>query len=300
MGKFFRYLLSILILISVFLVIVLKVPSGTVMAFEESGKTLDYFVGEGTEESPYLIGSALDLCKLSELVNDGNEFRNTYFEQTKDLDFGFLDNFIPIGIFHSDRYFYGTYDGAGYKLYNLRIVSEKSESKNVALFGQLGGTVKNLGIESGLIQGDYIGSIASHAVGKQAKIINCYNKARVEASERAGGIADNFGQGLIINCWNEGEIEGKITGGIVSYTAGVIYNSYCIQENGTNENYQGIVLHSESIQNKKTQSSSLVQEMNEGMKEAESFFELQIGSLRQWEDIKGEIILRDKGAHNDI
>ena len=59
----------------------------------------------------------------------------------------------------------------------------------------------NLGIESGEISGACCGSFASHAASSSACIINCYSKAKVNAS-RAGGIVDNF-IGSVINCWYE-------------------------------------------------------------------------------------------------
>lgn len=242
---------------------------------------IDYFQGNGTEESPYLINNNMELIRLSELVNSGKEFRDIYFKQMKDLNLGNVEQFIPIGIYKSNKYFYGVYDGGGHSIYNLNIDGDKMEHGNVALFGQLGGTVKNLGIESGFIQGFCIGSIASHAASDEAKIINCYNKATLKASLRAGGIADNFGRGQIINCWNEGDVEAPETGGIISYTARMIYNSYCVQEKIMNEHFSGTI---KSSTGGYTQSKEdLLQKMNAGTKSAIAAFGLKEDSLNQWE-----------------
>lgn len=249
-------------------------------------EAIDYFQGSGTEEVPYLITSTEELVKLGEMVNDGKEFRGIYFEQIVDLDLG-SDTFTPIGKFHSNQYFYGIYDGAGHTIRNLNIDGHKMDHSNVALFGQLGGTVKNLGIESGLIQGFCIGSIASHSVGNEAKIINCYNKATLKASGRAGGIADNFSRGQIINCWNEGSLEAPETGGISSYNASTIYNSYCVQENMVNPYFKGTITLLSGYYNQSL--DEIPRKMDMGIPLAIQEFGLEKDSLLPW-NMEGESI----------
>lgn|GEM_PF-5495298 len=174
----------------------------------------------GTVENPYIIDHADDLLLLRDMVNGGVDFSDTYFLQTGDIDLS-GEEWIPIGIFESGKYFFGTYDGGGHIISNL--VTQKTG--NNGFFGMLGGTVVNLGIESGCIYGDYIGSIASHAACTEAQIINCYNKADLIGKYRAGGIADNFA-GKIVNCWSSCSITSEQTGGIVSYNAQYINNCY--------------------------------------------------------------------------
>ena len=43
------------------------------------------FTGKGIYQNPYLINSYDDLCKLRDLCNDGNNFANVFFEQTKNI-----------------------------------------------------------------------------------------------------------------------------------------------------------------------------------------------------------------------
>lgn len=285
-----KFIFNIVTLIMIFIYIIsaliIPITKGnldeTVLAMNE----VYYFYGEGTEQSPYLINSVSDLIYLGELVNSGNEFRNQYFLQTDDLDFKSIEQFDPIGKYHSDHYFYGIYDGSGYCLKNLYIRGTEKEG-NVALFGQLAGTVKNLGIESGLIQGTCIGSIASHSVGNEAKIINCYNKATLKASGRAGGIADNFSRGQIINCWNEGAMEAPETGGISSYNASMIYNSYCVQENMVNPYFKGTITLLSGYYNQSM--DEIPQKMDMGIPVAIQEFGLKEDSLLFW-DMEGESI----------
>lgn len=179
--------------------------------------------GKGTEDNPYLISSVNDLVSFRDMVNEGEAFENCYFLQTQDLDLGEIDNWIPIGIMGTDLYFEGVYDGGGHAIVNLFIDRED----NCGFFGLLEGEIKNLGIESGCIVGSCVGSLASHG-GVGAKITNCYNKATVIGSGRAGGIADNFTAGDISFCCNMGKVvsdNGEI-GGIVSYGAHQVTESY--------------------------------------------------------------------------
>lgn len=175
------------------------------------------FEGKGTRISPYQIQSIEDLERFRDMVNCGEEFANIYFKQTKNLDLTGIENWTPIGVFGKNRYFYGIYDGAGHTISNLVSISDG----NTGLFGLLGGEIRNLGIESGYIEGACVGAIASHGASVSTAIINCYNKAEVHGRYRAGGIADNLSGGSISNCWNLGEVhaDSGVNYGISSYEA---------------------------------------------------------------------------------
>ena len=181
------------------------------------------FAGNGTQASPYLISSVNDLEHFRDLVNAGESFAYRYFKQIEDLDLQSIGNWTPIGVHGSGNYFQGNYDGGGHSLSNLYCIwTAQDEMSNVGLFGYLSGEVRNLGIESGQIEGVYVGSIASDG-STDAVIINCYNKANI-MGERAGGIVDNFG-GSVLFCFNMGEVTGAYSAGISSYNCKEI--SYC-------------------------------------------------------------------------
>lgn len=208
----------------------------------------EIFVGKGTKEKPYLISSEVDLILLSEQVAEGEKFYGKYFLQTADIEMT-QDNFRPIGEFGTENAFCGIYDGNGHRLNNLHI-----HGGNVALFGQLGGTVMNLGIESGVIEGACCGSIASHAYGSKAKIVNCYNKATIKGY-RAGGIADNF-NGDVIGCWTDCQLEGNEIGSIVSYDGRV---SHCYTKNLTEKDKEiGVKVFSSEIELKNMMNKNLI------------------------------------------
>lgn len=160
--------------------------------------------GQGTRKDPYRISNVEELCAFRDIVNSGYLFTGEWVCQTEDLDLKEIENWEPIGLFDSGNYFDGVYDGSGHVIHNLQIYSDG----NVGFFGQLGGTVMNLGIESGNIRGACVGAIASHGDGSaNIAILNCYNRSTVIGAVRAGGIADNFMNGNIVNCVNYGEIK---------------------------------------------------------------------------------------------
>ncbi len=220
----FRMIIAFLMLFMMFILVAMQ----KVQRFgKEEWKDEILFSGDGTKELPFLINCAEDISLLGLYVSEGYSFENTYFLQTCDIDLKSESPWIPIGVFGSNRYFYGVYDGGAHSISNLYCCPDESGSiANNGLFGVLGGQVMNLGIESGSVEGAYIGSIASHSTGNSAAIINCYNKAEVKGSGRAGGICDNFSNGTIVNCVNLGEITAPVSAQIVSYNAKSVINVY--------------------------------------------------------------------------
>lgn len=176
------------------------------------------FPGTGQKTDPYRIENAEDLIKLRDNVNLGKEYTGEYFEQTTNIDLSSVDNWEPIGILDSGHYFSGVYNGRGHTISNLRCVQDGE----AGLFDTLGGSVLNLGIESGYIEGAVVGAIACHSTEEINKIINCYNLATLNGIYRAGGIVDDF-SGSVIGCWNAGDITAQgLLGGIADYRAKVI------------------------------------------------------------------------------
>ncbi len=181
------------------------------------------FGGGGTKYNPYLISSYEDIATLRDEVDDGNDFGGIYFLQTEDISFPDGINWNPIG--DLEHGFAGIYDGNGHILSNIYC-----DDPHAGFFSLLVGEVRNLGIEDGCFSGDYIGSITSHG-GETGRIINCYNKADVNATGRAGGIADNY-PGLIMFCWNFGNVtatnEGAVAAGITSYGEADVRYCYAV------------------------------------------------------------------------
>lgn len=229
-------IIGIITLIIIFIIVLIVNPA---FFFSDDNMSNAVWQGSGSKEDPYIISSLSDLISLRDCVNNGNSFSGYYFQQTCDLDLGTENIWIPIGEFGSSCYFYGTYDGGSNTINNLIFKPcEYTTSNNGGLFGVLGGQVLNLGIESGCIEGDYVGSFASHSIGKDAAIINCYNKATVIGHGRAGGICDNFSEGAIINCVNYGDVYAAQGAQIVSYNARYVINVFP-NTNAVTSNFHG-------------------------------------------------------------
>lgn len=198
------------------------------------------FNGNGTKEKPFLISSFNDLKELQEAVDSGISYFGIHFKQTDDIIFP-ETNWNGIGEAEKGFAFSGIYDGNGHTISNI-----KCEEKHAGFFSLLSGEVKNLGIESGLISGEYIGGITSQGTG-HPRIINCYNKAELIATGRAGGISDNI-SGEILFCWNFGEItiynDEGFSAGISSYNANLVRSCFCTNKYLVSENFLGKIENS--------------------------------------------------------
>ena len=230
--KWIFYLLRIALAVSVIWWCVGKTADwGSFQVFKQWNDVYG-FEGSGLADDPYLINDADDLIRFSDAVNSGNFFEDLYFLQTADIDLKDCDNFTPIGNFDDGYTFRGIYDGGGHRIYNLNISSYGMRMKFVGLFGNLCGTVMNLGIESGMISGEYVGAFAATSGSDKAMIINCYNRAQLRAVYRCAGIAENFSDGRILSCANYGYMTGPVRCQIVSFNGGVICGCCNYSESG--------------------------------------------------------------------
>ncbi|MBQ2444811.1 MAG: heparinase II/III family protein, partial [Oscillospiraceae bacterium] len=164
-----------------------------------------------------VLTSASELRLLAYMVNSGkNSFKGKTVKLGQNID---LDSrlFIPIGgNMPSDsgaKYFNGTFDGQGYTIKNLRVVTN---NYYVGFFGSVTGTIRNLGIESGSIKGrDKVGGITGYLNGTMT---NCYNKATVKGSNFTGGLIGMSAKSTITNSYNAGSVTASnMAGGLVGY-----------------------------------------------------------------------------------
>ena len=168
-------------------------------------------------------------------VNKGNTYEGKVVLLTNDITLN--DEWTPIGKYDSNssnpddtinKSFMGIFDGKFHKISNLNI---NSTEKAKGLFALVkGGTVKNIGIESGNISSNStVGGIVGYAYDN-AKIVNCYNKANITITGRyAGGIIGYAKNNVSIeNCYNSGIITGEYNvGGICGeLNNGKILNCY--------------------------------------------------------------------------
>lgn len=155
------------------------------------------FWGKGTKEHPYVIATATDLARLRDAVNLGYQFKDKYFEQVFNID---LEGEIwqPIGN-SQGRFFCGHYDGRGHVIKNLHIETDDS----AALFVGMSGSIKNLGLESGRIQGDHVASFVVSG-SSNAVIKNCYSKVEILGKKSAADLVADY-TGRVDQCLYLGE-----------------------------------------------------------------------------------------------
>ncbi len=184
-------------------------------------------VGEGTEDSPYLISSGADLAYLRNEVNVNTQtFAGVYFKLTKSIDLTNAQNFI---IGNSTTKFAGYFDGNNCSIrgINLNLTSTKT-----ALFYVLsaGGVIENISTYGTVAGGQYAGGIVGQNAGT---IRNCTNYVNVTHSggNSAGGVAGggDVSTSSIENSVNYGSVETKSStnnkpGGITGLANGIVKN----------------------------------------------------------------------------
>lgn len=141
------------------------------------------FEGEGTYESPYLIGNIDDFNRMLQYVKDGvSDLEGIYFSQTADIAFvtAKFGEELVYGLSKGEE-FAGIYNGNGYKItmgtnYN-HIAGYEPEDMGVTLlnqglFGRLSGVVMNVTLR-GYWRLKNEGGLIAHSVVDGGKIINC-------------------------------------------------------------------------------------------------------------------------------
>ena len=156
--------------------------------------------GEGTEASPWLIGTAEDFVAMNEWIKHDATYAKGYYKMTADIDF---DGIEFAGI-NASIGFSGVFDGNGHVVKNLNIA--RIHKNNNGLFNKvLNGTVKNLGVESGWIEGsNYVGGLIGYA--DSATVLNCFNEAAVKGQCEIGGLVGSARGTSISNSFNKGAI----------------------------------------------------------------------------------------------
>ena len=137
------------------------------------------FAGCGTSVDPYQINSAADLAYLASSVNAGESYAGKYFVLNTNINLN-SKSWTPIGA--KNTAFSGTFDGNGKKIYNISVTMNTAYA---GLFGNVSGTIKNLGIISGSLAPasqagtTYVGPLVAYLTGN---VENCYSQAAVTAN----------------------------------------------------------------------------------------------------------------------
>ncbi len=184
--------------------------------------------GSGTEADPWQITTAAHLDNVRNYLGYWNPPK--YFKLMNDIDLSGYDpyelgyvSWQPIG--NSSSSFRGVFDGDGHVITNLTIDPETPWDYQ-GLFGHvtssmgIGGTIKNLGLESGSITGtNKIGALVGYL--SDGNVINCYSNCSVTGESNVGGliglsssstITGNYATGTVF-AWTE-------VGGLIGYAYG--------------------------------------------------------------------------------
>ena len=186
-------------------------------------------LGEGTENSPWIITNASQMEALSALVNAGNTFEGKYFELANSITLNYNENWIPIGKMDGYDYnnkeevgklhcFMGNFDGKNNEIKGLHI--EDNNIENAGLFGVVyKGTIKNIKLSSeNSIVTAKIRIGACIGVLIDGNVENCENNIGVTVGHSgAGGIIGSAYKSSIKNCTNNGNINGSFIGGLLGY-----------------------------------------------------------------------------------
>ncbi len=210
--------------------------------------------GAGTSGDPYLVASLENLYWITQNSSSWDK----YFKQTADIDASSSSGwasgagFSPIG--NSTIAFSGTYDGDGHFISGIYI---STSAIIVAFFGNLTGTVTNLGLIDVSITATVwnIGNYAGGLVGvNNGTISYCYTTGVVSGQYRTGGLV-GYNQGGTINncfsrcnlntgtyngglvgshlsgqpitkCYSTGAVSGNYSGGLIAFTQGTATDCY--------------------------------------------------------------------------
>lgn len=169
------------------------IVSLTILGLLTSSLDAQYSGGTGTENDPYLIGTAADLLSLSlnEMDWNGNSF-----ELSADIDMA-GQTFTPIGSI--DHVFNGTFDGKKHVISNLSIspvLVDGKAQRGTGLFGAINGTINNLGLINVNID------------------VSMYQN-----SSRVGALTGELTNGSISKCYSDG---GTVNSGSGGWTGALI------------------------------------------------------------------------------
>ena len=228
-----------------------------------------YFLGSGTNESPYQITTPDQLAKLAELVNAGNtSYIAACYKLMNDLDLSDYGSgydggagWTPIGDTY-EQPFKGIFDGNGKTITGLYI--DRSDQDHVGLFGSINpGTVKNLMLQNVSVEGEtsvggvtgsvydggmvegcslsgairggsYIGSVVGFVYG--ATVQNCYSSGSLTSTgSYVGGVVGRNNFGTVKNCYSIVNVNGEnCVGGVVGcVSSGLLQNCAALNSSVT-------------------------------------------------------------------
>ena len=172
-----------------------------------------------------VLHTEAQLRLLAYTVNSGKDnFAGKTVKLGRSID---LDSreWIPIGGSETEnstsRSFRGSFDGQGYGIRNLSVTTG---NYYVGFFGALHGSLRNFGILSGRVLGNYkTGALVGSFSGTME---NCFSRASVSGKGQTGGLIGMSGKLTMSDCYCTGSV--SVTGGaggLVGFLSGSASNT---------------------------------------------------------------------------
>ena len=224
--------------------------------------------GTGTAEDPYIINSANDFITFSDAVTGGEQYKNTYFKQTENIDLAGNANYTGIT---SSNSFYGYYDGQGH---TINVALTTTADKNI--FPYVYGTIINLGITGSLnMGGTYAGGVA-RAIRDGGKLINSYSTVDLTSTNTVAGLCGS-GYGTIANCYFAGTLNSTSKYAIAAAGKATAVYSNCYATSGKLADYvEATTITDEDAK------TTLASSLNSGRSDAATASGIAEASLFYW------------------
>jgi len=189
--------------------------------------------GGGTQNDPYLIGSAAQLAAIRNTVN-----QPVYYRLTADIDLGGVA-WTPLGT--DSLPFAGHFDGQGHVISNLTVVDPTGSLKSAGLFGctAAGSTIANVGLRNASLN-QTLGYVGGLAGLNQGSVTDCFVTGGIAVQTTgsntwitAGGLV-GWNKGSVTDCYatdsvavqNLGGGSYAIVGGLVGLNDGSVTDCY--------------------------------------------------------------------------
>ncbi len=237
----------------------LVMPAANTTIGLDTDLTLIPWTGSGTETDPYVIKYTSQLDQLADSVNNGNAYKDTYFQLGADLTYDHTtawddttsieNNYTPIGYYIYNSYvrsrpFRGHFDGKDHTISGIRIYANGSNTgvdDNKGIFGYItkDAVVTGITLDDARIVGySRVGGIVGYNDGETiydgtaqgGTITNCV----VTDSVAIHIVQPNFFYGGIVGC-NSGTVTHCVSSVQMSAAAGIT-PKYCGGIAGSNYN----------------------------------------------------------------
>ncbi|MCQ2376011.1 MAG: T9SS type A sorting domain-containing protein [Salinivirgaceae bacterium] len=200
------------------------------------GAMEEFTEGDGSKESPYIIGTANELAFMSYVVSAGTQgFDTLHYKLIADID---LNNQPWFSIGEARNPFKGVFDGNNHTISNMNVADSSAETRSIGLFGySSGATIKNITVK-GIVKSKRSKSITSYCGGicgyaKNTVFYNCHNECI---------ITDNAANETLFEC-----IDSSFVGGICGYAEksdlAFCHNSGALSTESVTENTNESILH---------------------------------------------------------